>query len=50
MRDIARVIQGILSVKSAAVNSLDKLSKLWVHETARVFHDRLVTTEDRRWI
>lgn len=50
MRDIARVIQGIVSVKSAAVNSLEKLSKLWVHETSRVFHDRLVTIEDRLWL
>lgn len=23
--------------------------KLWIHEAARVFHDRLVSAEDKRW-
>ena len=23
--------------------------KLWIHETCRVFHDRLVSNEDKRW-
>ena len=23
--------------------------KLWVHEASRVFHDRLINNEDKRW-
>lgn len=25
------------------------MTKLWVHETARVFHDRLINSEDKLW-
>ena len=33
-----------------SVNSHDGLTELWVHETMRVFHDRLINEEDRLWV
>lgn len=25
------------------------ITKLWIHEVQRVFHDRLINDEDREW-
>ncbi|KAL1116324.1 hypothetical protein AAG570_005819 [Ranatra chinensis] len=47
LRDFARVVRGILLVPSARVPQPEKLMRLWVHETFRVFYDRLITQEDR---
>ena len=49
LRDISKVFQGILMVKPNSVNTPEALSKLWVHETSRVFADRLVSKEDHHW-
>jgi dynein heavy chain len=35
--------------KTQTLNRTDKMVKLWAHEASRVFHDRLVNTEDKRW-
>lgn len=35
--------------KTATLNRNDKMMKLWIHEASRVFHDRLISTEDKRW-
>lgn len=43
LRDIQRVIGGMCSTKSTVINSVERLAKLWVHESTRVFADRLVT-------
>lgn len=42
LRDVSKVFQGILMVKPQAVNTLESLTKLWIHEISRVFADRLV--------
>ncbi|XP_052759353.1 dynein axonemal heavy chain 3 [Galleria mellonella] len=47
LRDFARVIKGILLVPSTHMKELNKLVVLWVHETYRVFYDRLVDDADR---
>ena len=31
------------------VNKTETLAKLWIHETCRVFHDRLIDENDRNW-
>ncbi|KAL4470156.1 hypothetical protein ABPG72_009081 [Tetrahymena utriculariae] len=49
LRDVSKVFQGILQVRPQSVNSLESLTKLWIHETSRVFADRLVNDEDRGW-
>lgn len=36
-------------VKSGLVRDADTVTKLWIHEISRVFHDRLINEEDRDW-
>jgi dynein heavy chain 1 len=31
------------------VNSLEDLVRLWAHEALRLFEDRLVTSEEKKW-
>lgn len=47
LRDFARVIRGVLLVPATHMRELNKLVLLWVHETYRVFYDRLVDDADR---
>eukprot|EP00392_Amoebophrya_sp_AT5.2_P001969 g1974.t1 len=49
LRDVSRVFQGILMVKSLHCASKDSFQRLWIHEMSRVFHDRLVNFEDQNW-
>jgi dynein heavy chain len=49
LRDISKIFQGVLMTKASAINRPEKLIKLWMHEACRVFHDRLVCDEDKRW-
>ena len=35
--------------KPQSMNRVDKMVKLWMHETCRVFHDRLINSEDTRY-
>ena len=47
LRDLSKVIQGILQVTHHKYNGVQDLVKLWVHEECRIFHDRLVNKQDR---
>ncbi|DBA02677.1 TPA: hypothetical protein N0F65_010502 [Lagenidium giganteum] len=49
LRDLSKVFQGILMVKKESVSSEEGLLKLWLHEEARVFRDRLIDAADRAW-
>ena len=49
LRDIEKVIQGITLASPATVPTVDKLTKLWIHECCRVFYDRLTNAQDRAW-
>ena len=49
LRDISKVIQGILMTRPISIRDPETLGKLWVHEVQRVFHDRLIDDEDRDW-
>lgn len=35
--------------KPISVTSVEVFAKLWMHECLRVFHDRLINEEDKRW-
>lgn len=50
LRDFARVIKGVLLVPASHLKDLSKLVLLWIHETYRVFYDRLVDDADRYWV
>ena len=47
LRDVARVVQGIQMMKSFdSGDNTGKLLRLWVHENARIFADRLIIGQD----
>ncbi|XP_063858635.1 dynein axonemal heavy chain 3-like isoform X1 [Scylla paramamosain] len=48
LRDFSRVVGGILLVPNTCLNTVDKVIRLWLHETYRVFHDRLCDDNDRQ--
>ena len=49
LRDLARIIQGVLLVKPYDGFDGDALKRLWVHESSRVIIDRLVEQKDQEW-
>ena len=49
LRDVSKVVQGILMTKNTSINKPDICTRLWVNEVSRVFMDRLTDDEDREW-
>lgn len=49
LRDVSKVVQGILMTKNVSVGNPEVMTKLWVNEVSRVFMDRLIDDEDREW-
>ena len=49
LRDLSKVFQGMMMVQGAELPDKDSLLKLWLHEQARVFRDRLINADDRHW-
>jgi len=47
LRDLSKVVQGILMIKLENLEDKAGLVYLWIHETFRVFRDRLVDQTDR---
>ena len=47
MRDISKVFQGLFLADKNYYESKEQVVKLWAHECLRVFHDRLISFEDR---
>ena len=47
LRDIAKVIQGVMQGSSRIINNAEALVRLWVNEVLRVFSDRLTTISDK---
>ncbi|KAJ3087451.1 Dynein heavy chain 1, axonemal [Quaeritorhiza haematococci] len=49
LRDLSKVIQGLLSADMKTVTAETDIVRLWVHECMRVFQDRLVDQQDKSW-
>ncbi|KAI9209204.1 dynein heavy chain and region D6 of dynein motor-domain-containing protein, partial [Polychytrium aggregatum] len=49
LRDLSKVIQGLLSADVKTVNFETDIVRLWIHECQRVFQDRLVEQNDKTW-
>ena len=49
LRDISRVIKGLLLVQSKTCSKRIEITKTWTHEVYRVFYDRLSDNKDRAW-
>ncbi|CAM9123848.1 unnamed protein product [Hapterophycus canaliculatus] len=49
LRDLSKVFQGMLMMDYRRVSTAADLTRLWVHETRRVFADRLISYEDKGW-
>lgn len=47
LRDFSRVIRGVMLVPAARLKEAEKLIRLWIHESYRVFNDRLIDSDDR---
>ncbi|ESO83512.1 hypothetical protein LOTGIDRAFT_133247 [Lottia gigantea] len=47
IRDLSKVIQGLLQAHNSVIVSKDNCAQLLAHEATRVFHDRLVDNTDR---
>ncbi|XP_022090728.1 dynein heavy chain 6, axonemal-like isoform X2 [Acanthaster planci] len=47
LRDLSKVIQGLLQADETVITSTDSAALLLAHEATRVFHDRLVDEPDR---
>ena len=49
LRDVSKIIQGILMSKPASIKGPEDMAKLWLNETVRVFSDRLINDDDKNW-
>lgn len=49
LRDLAKVFGGVLMAEPKGLEDRDCVIRLWLHETQRVFRDRLTDTADREW-
>ena len=49
LRDVSKVFQGVCSTTKESVADKGSLTRLWVHESLRVFADRLTDEPDREW-
>uniref|UniRef100_A0A8C5LU47 Dynein axonemal heavy chain 6 n=1 Tax=Leptobrachium leishanense TaxID=445787 RepID=A0A8C5LU47_9ANUR len=49
LRDLSKCVQGILQCDPGSVRDQTQIFRLFCHECQRVFHDRLINTEDKQY-
>ncbi|XP_012945205.1 dynein heavy chain 6, axonemal [Aplysia californica] len=47
LRDLSKCVQGMLQADPGVIRDRLQIFRLFVHETQRVFHDRLINSEDK---
>src|SRR5690606_19094885 len=48
LRDLSKVFQGMLQTTPSTIRTVQQMVRLFVHESMRCFHDRLVNETDRK--
>ncbi|WIA11828.1 hypothetical protein OEZ85_011917 [Tetradesmus obliquus] len=49
MRDLSKVVQGLMRADPKTTSAPEQVLSLWLHENSRVFEDRLTCAEDHAW-
>lgn len=49
LRDLSKVVQGILQVKPSIIQTKNDMVRVFCHESSRIFHDRLIDETDRNY-
>ncbi|KAM6471116.1 dynein axonemal heavy chain 6 [Liasis olivaceus] len=49
LRDLSKCVQGILQCDSVSVRDQNQIFRLFCHECQRIFHDRLICSEDKQY-
>ncbi|KNC97013.1 uncharacterized protein SPPG_09508 [Spizellomyces punctatus DAOM BR117] len=49
LRDLSRVVQGVLQARPQVIQAKMDIVKLFCHESSRIFHDRLIDEADRSY-
>ena len=49
LRDISRLVEGMLMFAPREAKDSRAITKLWIHEVSRVFYDRLTLESDQVW-
>ncbi|KAJ3097005.1 Dynein heavy chain 5, axonemal [Phlyctochytrium planicorne] len=49
LRDLSRIIEGMLNSHAEEISSVKLLFNLWEHECSRVIPDRFITSDDVEW-
>lgn len=50
LRDISRIIQGLVNAAPRECTEPVHVVRMWIHESRRVFGDRLINDTDRNWM
>ncbi|GLC56009.1 hypothetical protein PLESTB_001054700 [Pleodorina starrii] len=49
LRDLSKVVQGVMRADPKSTNDYKQILSLWLHECSRVFEDRLINDDDHGW-
>ncbi|KAF6265909.1 dynein heavy chain 2 [Scenedesmus sp. NREL 46B-D3] len=49
LRDMSKVVQGLMRADPKTTSTPEQILALWLHENSRVFEDRLTCSEDHAW-
>lgn len=50
LRDISRIVQGLVNADRRETIEPVQVVRMWIHESRRVYGDRLIDNKDRNWL